>query len=113
MSRSIPKLLAAPAAALLVVLLLALVPAGASAHRRDKDCADFSSQKAQSKPSRALSDMIGASRSLTAPTMSTASTKRATRAGIDASGTRTSFDGGGQGGSSAEQKQLSSASNQT
>lgn len=45
MSRSVPKFVAAPAAVALAALLIALLPAAASA-RRDKDCADFSSQKA-------------------------------------------------------------------
>jgi hypothetical protein len=43
---SIRKLLAMVAAAALIVLVVVLLPAAASARRVDKDCADFSSQKA-------------------------------------------------------------------
>jgi Excalibur calcium-binding domain len=45
-SRPTPKLLATLAASALLVLAVALMPAAASAHRSDKDCADFASQKA-------------------------------------------------------------------
>ena len=47
MPRSITaKMLAAPVVAALATLVLALVPAGASARHVDKDCDNFASQKA-------------------------------------------------------------------
>lgn len=46
MSRSTPKVIATLAAAALLMLAIALVPTAASAHRADKDCENFASQKA-------------------------------------------------------------------
>jgi hypothetical protein len=45
-SRPTTKFLATLAAAALLMLAVALVPTAASAHRGDKDCEDFASQKA-------------------------------------------------------------------
>jgi hypothetical protein len=44
--RSTRKILAAAAGAALIALVVVLLPAAASARHRDRDCADFHSQKA-------------------------------------------------------------------
>ena len=46
MFKSTRKILAVAAGAALIVLAVVLLPAAASAQRADKDCANFSSQKA-------------------------------------------------------------------
>lgn len=45
MSKSTRKILATAAGAALIALVVVLLPAAASAQRRDLDCANFSSQK--------------------------------------------------------------------